>query len=248
MTREDDGHIDFVGLPNTRDLGGLETADGRHVRFGMLLRSGALDFGTDEDLARLRDEYRLRSIVDFRDNDELAELPDPTDAFPEASYLHVSVIDGVAPGISQSMEARQGRDALGLTDEDGAFLMEMLYANLLLDEVGRSGYHAFLETLLSTDDGAALWHCTMGRDRAGLGAAIVEGILGVPYDLIEWDYLATNRFYPDSPQDPTRASLRSFRAARTSVIEAFGSFEAFVSDGLDFSAADQRAIRDRYLA
>ena len=32
------GRIDFEGLPNTRDLGGLPTADGRRVRRGHLLR------------------------------------------------------------------------------------------------------------------------------------------------------------------------------------------------------------------
>ena len=36
------GHIPFEGLHNTRDLGGMVGADGRHVKHGHLLRSTSL--------------------------------------------------------------------------------------------------------------------------------------------------------------------------------------------------------------
>ena len=36
------GHIPFEGLHNTRDLGGMPTADGRTIAPAKLLRSGAL--------------------------------------------------------------------------------------------------------------------------------------------------------------------------------------------------------------
>ena len=57
--REAYGWIDFQGLPNTRDLGGLFGADGRRVKRGLLLRSGALGFARGRDLDRLREDYNL---------------------------------------------------------------------------------------------------------------------------------------------------------------------------------------------
>lgn len=90
--RRDYGRIPFDGLPNTRDLGGLTGADGRTVRRGSLLRSGALIFGTDDDIARLRDDYRVRLVVDLRNNEELAELPDPMEQLPDAAFVHASIL------------------------------------------------------------------------------------------------------------------------------------------------------------
>ena len=75
-TRPSHGRIDFEGLPNTRDLGGLPAADGRRVRRGLLLRSGTLYFATSADCRRLIEDYHLRAVVDLRGEDELAEYPD----------------------------------------------------------------------------------------------------------------------------------------------------------------------------
>ena len=47
------------GAPNFRDLGGLPTADGRHIQYGRLLRCGHLAYITPEDGTRLTEEYQL---------------------------------------------------------------------------------------------------------------------------------------------------------------------------------------------
>ncbi len=90
--RETYGWIDFGHLPNTRDLGGLAAAEGSRVKPGLLLRSGALGFGSDADLRRLRDEYHLMLVVDLRNDEELIEIPDPMDAFPGARYVHADIL------------------------------------------------------------------------------------------------------------------------------------------------------------
>ena len=48
----DNGHIEFEGLPNTRDLGGMPAADGKRIRSRRLLRSGLLAPATCTDLTR----------------------------------------------------------------------------------------------------------------------------------------------------------------------------------------------------
>ena len=47
------GHIPFEGLHNTRDLGGMPTADGRTIAPAKLLRSGALHKASEKDFERL---------------------------------------------------------------------------------------------------------------------------------------------------------------------------------------------------
>ena len=53
--------IVLEGLPNTRDVGGLPTDDGRYVKHARLLRSGALDHATARDLEVLLDDYQVRT-------------------------------------------------------------------------------------------------------------------------------------------------------------------------------------------
>lgn len=248
LIRSNHGRIDFECLPNTRDLGGLETKDGRHVRRGLLLRSGALCFASDTDLTRLLQDYQLRSIVDLRGEDELAELPDPVERLPGVAYLHADVLKDAIEGISQDSETRARVEALRDDDVDPPRFMEMVYPRILLGESGLAGYRAFLQRVLATTEGAVLWHCHVGRDRCGMASMLVEHILGVPMDCVEDDYLATN-LYTDVPSDEhTAANLRFIRSAVAEAVQMFGSLDALVRDGLGLDDADVAELRARYVA
>lgn len=246
--RRDHGHIEFDGLPNTRDLGGLETADGRHVRSGVLLRSGMLCSASDEDIARLRDDYRLRAIVDLRGDEELAELPDPVGEFPGLRYVHADVMKQGFAGISQDEESRRLMAKLEekSVDDPPAF-MEGLYPGLFLRDAGVEAYRAFMRTILECEDGAVLWHCHVGRDRCGMASLLVEHVLGVPMEISEDDYLATN-IYTDEPSTRrTEANLRFIRAAVGAVEREWGGLDGYVHDALGVSDADVAELRARYL-
>lgn len=58
--------ISLEHAPNTRDLGGMETKDGRTVKSRRLLRSGALGGLTEEEGRILTEEYGLNLVIDFR--------------------------------------------------------------------------------------------------------------------------------------------------------------------------------------
>ena len=61
--------LPLEGASNLRDLGGYATADGRHVRWGLVYRSDQLARLTDNDyeyLARLG----IATVCDFRRDDE----------------------------------------------------------------------------------------------------------------------------------------------------------------------------------
>ena len=246
--RERYGWIDFEKLPNTRDLGGLIGADGRHVKRGLLLRSGALGFGSPADIARLRDEYNLQCVIDLRNTDELIELPDPMESFAKARFVHADILRASAEGISQEAEARVRRaQELAREQNDPVVFMEMLYPHLLLDEPGILGYQGFFNALLACDEGAALWHCYVGRDRCGMASALIEAALGVSREQMEADYLATNLFAPRELTVDGPASLRSFRAAMDAVEREFGSMLHYIEYALEFGEPEIAELRERYL-
>lgn len=73
------GHVTLRGARNTRDLGGLSTADGRAIAAGRLIRSGDLHKCTDEDIELLRDGHGLARVVDFRTAKEREGAPRSTE-------------------------------------------------------------------------------------------------------------------------------------------------------------------------
>lgn len=246
-TRAKHGRIDFEGLTNTRDLGGLPTTDGRRIRTGLLLRSGTLYFATTADLRRLIEGYHLRCVVDLRGEDELLEYPDPMGQLPGTRYLHADVLKGTVEGVSQNAEARRRLEAARESDEDPARFMELVYPHILLGTSGVAAYRALFEALLATEDGSVLWHCHFGRDRCGMASMLVESSLGVPMDLMEQDYLATNRYTDDPFSERTAANPRFMRAAVGAVTREFGGVEGYVRDALGVSDADLATLRARYL-
>lgn len=251
--RETYGWIDFGHLPNTRDLGGLAGAEGSRVKSGLLLRSGALGFGSDADLVRLRDEYHLAAVVDLRNGEEIIEVPDPMDAFPGARYVHADILARSAEGITQERatqdkimrERREFERAMRSDKTDG---LEEMYRYLLMSETGMIGYRAFLRTLIACDEGAALWHCSVGRDRCGLASVLIECVLGVSWDDITSDYLATNIFATDEQTFSYPARESALLAARAAAEERYGSLLGYIQQALGIEPAELEALRERYLA
>lgn len=250
------GGIDFENLPNTRDLGGMIAADGKRIKPRCLLRSGALAQATDADLARLRDEFDLRLDIDLRTNDECAERPDPVHALPAMRYVHLPVFeDFEGAGVSRSaadMEALRG--ALQRGEIEPSELMIGLYPHIVLDAMGIGAYTRFFEELLALEGGAALWHCSAGKDRCGMASVFIEVALGVPWEVVEADYLATNRFYgveltAAGPSDVLEGVDPRFLAAAVSAIDAeYGGVEAYLERALGVDADARATLRARYLA
>lgn len=261
------GHIPFEGLHNTRDLGGMPAAEGRRVRPARLLRSGALHHGTEDDLARLLADYRLESVVDFRTPLEREKDPDPRDRMPGVVFYDFPVLSMEAVGVTHGGNVLEdARDVMAERADVHALVREV-YKKALLEPEGREAYRSFLTVVLEAE-GAVLWHCTEGKDRAGLGAAIVERALGVPEADVRADYLATNLFARTRAEKMLDALAEKFPALReldtdvdsvfyaygdyydygmAAVREAYGSFDAYLTEGLDFGPERRAALREKYL-
>lgn len=184
--------IAFKQLRNTRDLGGKPAAGGKTVAPRLLLRGEALGNAAPEDIRRLINDYRLRLVIDLRMDLEVEHLPDPV--IPGVKTMRLDLLDDSFFGIARdeySVEAW-----LRMFDDPAVSAEEVfagMYGKLVFDERIRPMIRPLFEALLACD-GAALWHCSAGKDRAGVVTMLVLMALGVSREEIIKDYMATARF------------------------------------------------------
>jgi predicted acylesterase/phospholipase RssA len=78
--------LPLEGGRNFRDLGGYETQDGQHVKWGRLFRSGALARLTPSDYDSLS-AFGIRVVCDFRSRAERADEPTRWRADPAPRFM-----------------------------------------------------------------------------------------------------------------------------------------------------------------
>lgn len=245
------GKIALEGLHNTRDLGGLPAGSG-HVRPRLLPRSGMLAPATAEDLATLRNAYDVRLVIDLRTDEEAAHWPDPMGLLPEARLVRLPVFRAPGGGDAQAALRALG-EKLASGELDVADLFAGLYPRFVLGKEGIAAYRGLFRELLSLEEGAALWHCSAGKDRCGLASVLVETALGVSWDLVEKDYLATNDLIEakGSAQnmfDVGGVDARYLRAALDAIDEEYGSLDGYLAGALGVDAAAREELRRKFVS
>ncbi len=185
------------GTHNFRDMGGYQTADGRKVKYGIIFRSYELTSLTEQDLAAVQ-TLNIKTIFDYRDDYEAQKKPDPV--FAGVKNIRIAAIQAdQASRVNISGNAGNAdRNQHVIVDmvKNGFFkqfradtLMMELYTKLPL---GNPSYKRLMEMIQHSDNLGLLHHCTAGKDRTGVGAALILLALGVPEETVMKDYLLTN--------------------------------------------------------
>lgn len=168
------GHrrLNWAGCANVRDLGGLPTKDGDHIRTGALIRSDSPHWLTEQGCAALRSSG-VRRILDLRSEDE-AEL----DLSPFSDPAHAEPAYILLPLIDPAREHERERDT------------ERSHAAIYIGSLSRNGERiaAGLATIADAPDGAVLVHCHAGKDRTGIVVALALRLAGVAPGVIAADY------------------------------------------------------------
>ena len=169
---------------NFRDLGGYPTADGRTLAWGRLYRADTLQRLTADDLDTVL-RLDIRTVIDLRAHNELERHGRLTTQGHEISYHHLPMIDEVmGPDRPPAPERRE------LPDDLGAFYVQML-------EGATSAVTSALAILAAPAALPAVFHCMAGKDRTGILAAVVLGLLGVADEDIVEDYVLTEQCRAD---------------------------------------------------
>jgi protein tyrosine/serine phosphatase len=164
--------LTLSGCVNFRDLGGYPTTDGRSIRWRTLFRADGLSRLDADDCAQLA-ELGLATVIDLRTVGEVEQRGRfPEDAF-EVEYHHLPLTDVLPP-----------QEDLERYDEP-AFVTSR-YRQLVTE--GSSSLAQAVRVLADPGALPAVFHCSAGKDRTGVLAALVLGFLGVPRQVIVDDY------------------------------------------------------------
>lgn len=244
--------IKLEGAINFRDLGGYETKDGKHVKWGKIYRSAALNKLTDADLEVL-EQRKIAVDADFRGPYEVSIAPDRIPNGAVRISLPAGSEDAGKPSQLKQMIAANNKDS-GLT----AF-----YANTA---ILKDRYKPVFDELLAVSpDSAVLFHCSAGKDRTGIGAALILYALGVPQGKIWEDYLASNYYRKATIEKDAAQMVQYFglthdqaigmagvkkeylQATYDAINKKYGSIDNFLAEELGLSRDKIGQLRAKYL-
>ncbi|MFI6472984.1 tyrosine-protein phosphatase [Streptomyces sp. NPDC050516] len=242
-----DRSLHLEGAPNFRDAGGHRTADGRWVKMGVLYRTNDLHALTDADLAKLQ-RLGIRTDVDLRMPGERAE--DPDRVLAGARYVAADVFGG---------DVKRAMPATAAASER---MMTRSYRWLVSRPSALDAYRSLFSLANAPRSSPLAYHCEGGKDRTGWATAALLTALGVDRDTVLRDYLATNDYLAArnaatlAKQTPeTAARLKPILDARAEYLNTsfdevkarFGTFDAYLQDGLGLSRQVLERLRETLL-
>ena len=266
--------IELPGISNAREIAAYP-AGGGYVKKGILLRTGALNAASPKAIEQLSEKYHVQKIIDFRMSNERLKAPDPE--IPGAENISLPVVEiedymaklGDPELVKQYLSQKMDRETLvGLAYKNGLIGPET-YELFLLGDRGQKAYKSFFQILLEAEpqNGAILWHCTDGKDRAGLASALLLAALGASRESIFEDYLLTNEAnasviekarekYASKGVSPEMLEVMIFAAGGavekylTRVFEVlekqFGGVNGYLSEALGLGREEISLLREKY--
>lgn len=182
---------------NLRDLGGFMVNKDHEVRRSMIYRSGSLHNLSNSDALEL-ERSGISVILDLRTPLEIEEKPDTL--IPGVKYIRTPFLTDSTVGITRQSGSDPVKIIKKLRKDKEELLrilpdMEALYLQMVLDPVNQKQLGLCMNTIIDTvlEGKKVLFHCTAGKDRTGIMAALLLNILGVSRTDVLKDYIKTNR-------------------------------------------------------
>lgn len=166
---------------NFRSLGGIRNKDGKKLREGVLYRAG--DMGALRSTCKRRlQALGIRTFVDLRSDKERLSRPYVWDHSADFTLWN-------HPAQSSDASIRAMVRAAHTTHAQVYEAMKGLYRSL---PISHANSYARIFSALASDRAPVLFACAAGKDRTGVGAALVLWALDVERDEIVKDYLKSN--------------------------------------------------------
>jgi protein-tyrosine phosphatase len=214
-------------------------------------RSGSVSHFTDIDRAYWQ-QLGLHWICDLRSEREVERSPDVMPA-PSTEYIRLPMFT------EKESTAGVRKFLLNMNNLQLALMHSYIQ---MLDDKGHI-FGTIFRRLLQPDGLPGLFHCTAGKDRTGVTAMLLLGVLGVPDDLIVADYTLTNQFHHNL-RAQLSANARGLRILRLSqddlmpvllahpdtmrgtiahLRQKYATYEGYLSTQAGISASDVACLR-----
>jgi protein-tyrosine phosphatase len=228
--------LPIEGAYNVRDLGGYKTADGKHVKWNKVIRSGDLNHLTNKDL----DYFAILGIVSYVDFRDIAEIRSAQDRRPVTLKNYHEL--NISPGNTSDLQDFANTDL-------SHYMVEI---NEMLVRDFQETYAEFFQILMNEENVPLLFHCTAGKDRTGFAAALFLSSLGVDRETVMYDYLLSAKYvkkkyapiverYPSL--EPALTVKREYLQAAFDVIDhEFGGMDNYLVNHLRINLHKMRAL------
>ena len=256
--------IGITSIHNARQLGGYRIGD-KHIKDGLLLRTARLSGLSAEDSTLLADRYRVQCIYDFRGQEESLTAPDVIPGGSRYMNLSISLDEG---GDRSAFKTDSEAEMIGmlLKYADNPMIQDLcahMYDKILFEKSSQEVYRRFFADLetVNPEDGAVLWHCTQGKDRAGCASALLLSALGAERELIMADFNLSKEYYDpyvatinieNETQSHVINTLISvnpvvFEVALDKIDERYGSLRNYLTECIGVTPEMMEILRERYL-
>lgn len=255
--------IGIASAHNARQLGGYHIGR-KKIKEDLLIRTASISGLSEADSALLADKYKVQRIYDFRGQAESQASPDVIPG--NAGYLSLSIPFTGTESPSVHNQSQEEMIKMLLAYVDNPLVQDMcknMYDKIFFEESSHEVYRKFFSDLLSLDpeDGAVLWHCTQGKDRAGSASAMLLAALGADKDLIMADFTLSKDYYdPMVSRIPVETDVQrnvintlisanpeAFEKTLDKVEAEYGSLRNYLTECLGVTPEMMNILRKRYL-
>ena len=256
--------IGITSAHNARQLGGYQIGNQR-IKNNLLLRTAKISELSEKDSTLLCDKYKVQCIYDFRGKEESLSAPDVIPG--KARYLSLALsFAGEEIGADTKFENEEQMIGMLLQYADHPSVQAMctsMYDVIFFEESSQEVYRKFFADLLTVDpkNGAVLWHCTQGKDRAGSASAMLLAALGADRELIMADFILSKDYYDPmaskikTETESQKTVINTLISANPEVFEAtldkvdakYGSLSNYLTECIGVTPEMMNVLRDRYL-
>ena len=193
---EDEDHerrIVLDGTANFRDIGGYPTNRHNRVKWRKIFRSGHLASLTKND-HQVLNELGIQTICDFRSTEEIARQPNRLPENTSLQYLHL-------PIVNKTMEPTEAVTRIMKGDTSWFTQDFMMKAYIEKIDAFPDTWHHLFKCLAQQSSRPLVFHCTAGKDRTGVCAALILLSLGVSEKWVIHDHALSNIYNAEQIQN-----------------------------------------------
>ncbi|CAG4928974.1 MULTISPECIES: tyrosine-protein phosphatase [Acidithrix] len=179
-------HIKLEGATNFRDAGGYAGLKGIHMPWRRYFRSDNLANLTESDL-KVLSELKISTIYDLRRDQERELSPTRLLKSSEIEIIEVPITSTIAD-LSDALPEILAGKLSGLDDNHMCEMYQSIVDTHLDDLLGVAS------AIIANEQDNVIFHCTAGKDRTGILAALIQLSFGVDQETIFHDFLLSNRY------------------------------------------------------